>query len=52
MLRRGAEIMSEQKKGQTIEEKQYLVRFNADIKSHYRRKYLLIINKIVTIYAT
>lgn len=30
----GDEIMSEQKKGQSIEEKQYLVRFNADTKSH------------------
>ena len=34
----GDEIMSEQKKGQTIEEKQYLVRFNADTKSHLHVK--------------
>jgi ferredoxin like protein len=30
----GDEIVSEQNKGQSIEEKQYLVRFNADTKSH------------------
>ena len=30
--------MSEQKKGQSIEEKQYLVRFNADTKSHLHVK--------------
>ena len=34
----GDEIMSEQKKGQTNEEKQYLVRFNADTKSHLHVK--------------
>jgi ferredoxin like protein len=30
----GDEVMSEQPKAQTIEEKQYLLRFNADTKSH------------------
>ncbi|TDG00253.1 ferredoxin family protein [Paenibacillus piri] len=30
----GDEIMSDQAKAQTIEEKQYLLRFNADTKSH------------------